>query len=250
MQPLHIGGYMDRKQFYHSKEWLNFRQLIIAQRMDEDGYVHCAECGKPIVKKYDLIIHHKKELTEYNVGNAKVALNPDNVEIVCFRCHNLQHDRFVAGHKASYTLHKPVPKHVYIVYGAPSAGKSTWVRMQASDNDLVVDMDSIWQMISINERYVKPDALKSVVFEMRDKLYDIIRYRSGRWHNAYIIITGALKGDRDRLQQRVGADDTIWIDTPEEECLQRLQHREDMDHEQKEQWKNYITEFFQQFQSD
>ena len=237
---------LTRQQFYKSKQWEAFRKVIIERDTDDDGFVHCVECGKPILHRYDLIIHHKTELTEANVNDAMVALNPDNVVCVCFRCHNSIHDRFVRGHKASYTS---ASKQVFIVYGSPCAGKSTWVHDNATEDDLIVDLDSIWQMIGVGERYVKVEALKSVVFELRDKLYDIIRYRSGNWHNAYVITGGAMKGDRDRLVQRLGADDCVFIDTPKDECMQRAEHR-CIDEKQLSAWKSYICEWFERFQPE
>ncbi len=238
---------MNRQQFYKSKKWVDFRKVIITQRTDEDGYVHCCECGKPILNKYDLIVHHKQELTEANVNDAMVSLNPDNVECICFRCHNKVHERF--GFNKTAAGFKPVQKKVYIVYGAPCSGKTTWVRENATEDDLVVDLDSIWQMISINDRYTKPAALKQAVFEIRDKMYDIIKYRSGKWHTAFIITGGALKGDRERLAQRTGADDLIFIDTDQSVCADRL-HNKSMSDSQIEAWRSYINEWFERFQPD
>lgn len=235
-----------RQQFYKSKTWESFRKVIINSRTDPDGYVHCAICGKPILKPYDLIIHHKMELSEDNVNDAMIALNPDNVECVHFKCHNRIHERF--GFNRTSTG-RNVQKHVYIVYGSPAAGKSTWVNDVADPEDLIVDMDNIWQMISTNNRYDKPGALKSVVFQIRDSLYDIIKYRSGKWHNAYVITGGALKGDRDRLQQRVGADDMIFIDASKEECLKRVNQKFDSE-DLKEEWKAYILDWFDKYQPD
>ena len=234
---------LSRQQFYKSKQWTDFRSVIIAERTAADGFVHCADCGKPILHKYDLIIHHKQELTEANVNDHNISLNPDNVECVCFQCHNKVHERF--GYNKS-SNQKPVSKQVFIVYGSPCAGKSTWVHSVATEADLVVDMDSIWQMIGINQRYDKPAALRSVVFEVRDKLYDIIKYRSGKWHNAYIITGGALKGDRDRLQQRVGADQLVYIDTDHDTCIKRAMDRGD----KADEWIQYINEWFEKYQPD
>lgn len=237
---------MTREQFYKSKTWEAFRRVVIEERTDADGYVHCASCNKPIIHKYDLIIHHKKELSEANVNDAMVALNPDNVECICFRCHNKEHERF-GFNKSSFG--RNIKKHVYIVYGSPCSGKTTWVHSVASKDDLIVDLDSIWQMISINERYEKPDALRSVVFQMRDALYDVIKYRSGKWHNAYIITGGALKGDRDRLKQRVAADDLIYIDTSQDECLKRVLNRQ-VSEEQQQLWLKYVLDWFDSFQPE
>ena len=235
-----------RQQFYKSKAWEDFRKVIIEERTDQDGFIHCAICGKPILKKYDLIIHHKKELDDLNVNDVNVALNPDNVECVHFRCHNEIHDRFVKGHAPTY---KPVQKHVYIVYGSPCSGKTTWVNDNATKNDLIVDMDNIWQMISINNRYDKPDALKGTAFDIRDKLFDIIKYRSGKWHNAFVISSGAMKGDRERLQKRINADEFIFIETSKEDCFKRVKTKGLTDLQQVE-WLEYIIDWFNKYQPD
>lgn len=237
---------LTQEQFYKSKKWEAFRKVVISDRTDADGYVHCAICNKPILKPYDLIVHHKKELSDDNVNDAMIALNPDNVECVHFKCHNQIHERF-GFNKTSAAVN--VKKHVYIVYGSPCSGKTTWVQNNATADDLIVDLDSIWQMISINDRYQKPAALKSVVFEMRDKLYDIIKYRSGKWHNAYIITGGALLGDRQRLKVRVSADDMIFIDTSERECLNRVMVR-DIPDDQKVVWMDYVKNWFESYQPD
>lgn len=235
-------SYKDLKSFYRSKEWESFRSVVITQRTDDQGFIYCEHCHKPIINKYDIVLHHKNELSESNVLDHTIALNPDNVEVICFRCHNKIHQRF--GYHTT-SNQRPVSKQVFIVYGSPCAGKSTWVHDTATEADLIVDLDSIWQMISINNRYDKPAALRSVVFEMRDKLYDIIKYRSGKWHNAYIITGGALKGDRDRLQQRVGADDLIFIDTDHDTCIKRAK-----DSGRSDDWIQYINEWFEKFQPD
>ena len=231
---------MNTKQFYHSKKWLDFRKVIINEHTGEDGFCRCDVCGQPIVNPYDLIVHHKEELTDDNTDNAMIALNPSNVQVVHFRCHNKIHQRF--GYQSSSPAH--YKKSVYIIYGAPCSGKTSWVRDVATSDDLIVDVDSLWQAISINARYEKSDALKSVVFDLRDKLYDVIKYRSGKWHNAYVIATLPLIGDRERLVQRIGADDLIFINTSKEVCLSRAKDRQTGSTD----WKDYIEEWFQRYQ--
>lgn len=233
--------WQNTQQFYKSKEWETFRKVVIAKQADSDGFVYCAICGKPILKKYDLIVHHKKELDDLNVNDAKIALNEDNVECVHFKCHNQIHERF--GYNKTNNF---VQKKVYIVYGSPCSGKTTWVHENASKDDLIVDMDSIHQMISVNERYNRSDALRSVVFDIRDKLYDIIKYRNGRWHNAFIITGSPMKGERDRLKQRVSADEIIFIDTDKQTCLERVTARGN----DSDKWIKYINDWFETYQPD
>lgn len=232
--------------FYKSPEWEKFRRVIIAERTDpETGFVLCAVCGKPIVKAYDLIVHHINELSEANVNDHLVSLNPENVECVHFRCHNKLHDRWQGGNGGW----KPKPKQVFLVYGAPCSGKTTWVRNNAGKRDMVVDMDSLWQaVVPGGERYKKPDALRGVVFGMRDNLYDQVKHRSGKWQNAFIIIGGARIADRARVSKLVGATDEVFIDETKEVCLERLELR-DMDDADKALWVGYIDKWFDDFQS-
>lgn len=223
------------KSFYKSKEWEKFRNIVINDSII-DGHVRCAHCGKSIVARYDTIVHHKQELNEANVNDYNISLNPANVEVICFNCHNKEHARFGYEHK----------KKVFIVYGSPLSGKSSWVREVAQPNDLIVDMDNIHQMISVNDRYDKNDRLNSVVFEVRDKLYDLIKYRSGKWQNAYVIAGLPLIGDRERLSKRLNTDELIFIECDKEECIKRLDERA-MSDEARAKWREYIEDWFNKY---
>ena len=229
------------ESFYKSTKWETFRRSVIEDRTNKRGEVICAFCGRPIVNKYDLIAHHKIELTEQNVNDYMISLNPDNIDLIHFRCHNIIHDRFQGGDQW-----KPRPKRVFIVYGSPLSGKTTWVHDNAGKNDLIVDLDSIYQAVSINDRYEKSGRLSSVAFAIRDKLYEIIKYRDGKWIDAYVITGAPLRMDRERLEQRLRAT-SIFIDTPKEVCLQRLKDRA-MSTKAREQWKEYIEDWFEHYQ--
>lgn len=220
--------------FYQSKAWVGLLQVIRNERLNEQGEILCEHCGEPITKKYDCIGHHKIYLTEQNVNDATVSLNPDNVALVHHACHNKIHDKF--GYK---------PKQVYLVYGAPFSGKSTYVRTVREYGDLVVDIDSIWECISGCDRYVKPDRLKSNVFGIRDALLEQVKYRRGNWLNAYIVGGYPLIGERERLIKTLGARE-IFIDTSEEECLARLKACDDG--RKFSEWKKYIEDWFRKSQ--
>ena len=92
--------------FYRSKEWLAFRKVVIDDRMHEDGLVYDEITGHPIVRAYDIILHHKIELTEENVNDVNISLNPDNIQIVSHKTHNSLHDRFGRHNR-----------EVFVVYG-------------------------------------------------------------------------------------------------------------------------------------
>lgn len=216
--------------FYRTKEWLNLIQVIRLERISEDGLIYCEHCGKPITRKYDCIGHHKIYLTESNVNDVNIALNPDNIALVHHVCHNKIHN------KLGY-----VSKQVYLVWGSPLAGKSTFVQSNMDYGDLIVDIDSIWQCVSGQERYVKPNRLKINVFGIRDALLEQVKYRCGNWNNAYIIGGYPLIGERERLIKSVGARD-IFIDCEYNECIARL--KASKDGRDVSEWKKYIDDWW------
>lgn len=206
--------FRNKKEFYNSDEFAACKNEAIEERKHSDGLVYCEHCGKPILKKYDLIAHHRKELTDQNVNDYMISLNKEMIKLVHFKCHNEIHKRFG----------KERMKKVYIVYGPPCGGKSTFVYDNAGPNDLIVDMDSIYQMISINDRYIKPDRLKLNAFALRDNLYDQIKCRVGKWENAYVIAGLPMLMERQRLSQKLDGE-LIYIDCDITTCKARAIER-------------------------
>lgn len=224
---------MTLQNFYRSKEWYKLMQVIRAERVNECGELICAHCEKPIVKAYDCIGHHIEELTETNVNDVEISLNPDNIMLVHHRCHNKIHNRLGIG-----------CKNVYVVYGSPLSGKNTFVRENMSDGDIVIDIDNIWECISNCDRYVKPNRLRGNVFQLRDHLLDMVRTRNGNWLNAWIIGGYPLISERERLTKMLGARE-IFIDTPKEECIQRLY--ENPDGRDVREWEKYIEDWWDKY---
>ena len=212
------------KTFYKTKEWTDLLEQLKIERIANDGILYCEYCGNPMIKAYDIIGHHKQELTESNVNNLEITLNPHNIMLIHFKCHNKIHERF------GYLQQK-----VYIVYGSPCSGKTTWVNNVAYNDDLILDIDKLWEAICISDKYNKPNRLKTNVFNLRDTILDQIRTRSGMWRNAYVIGGYPLKIDRERLADKLGAE-LIYINSTKEECLSRSKT---------EEWKKYIEEWFE-----
>lgn len=223
---------MNLYNFYRSKEWVNLLKLLRNERINDEGYIICEHCGKPIVKAYDCIGHHKTELTEENVNDIMISLNPDNIALVHHKCHNFIHN------KLGYS-----GRQVFIVYGSPLSGKSSYVAEAMAEGDLIIDMDNIWQCVSGCERYVKPNRLKSVVFSVRDNLLESVKYRRGKWLNAYVIGGYPYKAERDRLIDQLGARE-IFIDTDKETCIKRLYETEGRDCDE---WLRYINDWWLQY---
>lgn len=221
--------------FYKSDEWYKLTQTIKLERADSNGLILCEHCGKPIVKAYDCICHHcNTYLTEDNVNDINISLNPDNIMLVHHKCHNEIHN------KLGY-----VQKEIYLVYGSPLSGKSTYIRTVMNPGDLIVDIDSIWQCVSGCDRYIKPARLNSVVFAMRDELLEMIRKRLGSWNNAYIVGGFPLIGERERLCKLLGAKQ-IYIESTLEECHKRLESLDSsVDHRDKKDWSKFIDDWWE-----
>lgn len=218
--------------FYKSSKWEKFIEALRIERANSDGVVICEQCGKPIIKKYDCIGHHVEELTDENVNDVMISLNPNNIKLVHFKCHNEIHKRF--GYQVTQT------QKVYIVYGSPCSGKTSFVSEVAEQGDIVLDINKLWSAIRADKckEHDKPNELKQNVFALRDALIDMIKVRRGRWHNAYIIGGYPLQGERERLAEIVSADKLILIDTPKEVCLLRAENSET---------KNYIEQWFDRY---
>ena len=223
-------------QFYNSDEWRTLRLQIIHDRTKSDGILYCEYSGKPLVKAYDIVAHHKIPLTMDNVNDYNISLNPDNIMIVSQTAHNEIHARF--GFMAE--------RKVYYVYGAPCAGKTSFVNSVKGNSDLVVDMDNIWQCITGGKRYEKPNALKANAFAVRDCLLDMVRTRAGKWERAFIIEGGARESDRRRRIESLGAE-AVFINEDIKTCLRRLASDESRTETQKAEWQKYIEQWFEDY---
>ena len=211
-------------QFYCSKAW---RDLSFRLKVERGG--KCERTGEVFADMSQLIAHHKIELTEDNVDDPNISLNPNNIEIISFNEHNKEHRRF--GYK----------QNVYIVYGSPLSGKTTLVRELMSYGDLVLDIDSLWQAVTFQPAYVKPKNVRFNIFKLRDEMLDQIKMRYGGWYDAYIIGGYPDKYERERLAQTLGAG-LIYCESTKEECLERLEQSN-----KPESWREYIIDWWERY---
>lgn len=192
--------------FYHSKAWRDLSYLL---RLKSGK---CQRCGR-IADMKQLHAHHKVLLTPSNVNDVSISLNPDNIEILCNSCHDEEHNRF------GYAEH-----HIYIIYGAPCSGKTTYALERMRNNDIIVDLDMIYEMLTGQDGHEHSDGLRFIAFKIRDTLYDIIKTRYGRFNDAYIVAGLPHRGEREALARRLGAE-LVHIDTSEGECIKRAKGR-------------------------
>lgn len=215
------------KRFYTLKPW---RDLSYNLKIQASG--KCSRCDYQVIDIADykyLIGHHKIELTEDNIDDPNISLNPDNIEIICHWCHNKEHKRFGHG------------KKVYIIYGPPLAGKNTMVSQLYNYGDIVLDIDKIWQMITQEDKYMKPNNVRFNVFKLRDELLNQIKTRYGQWYNAYIIGSYPNKYERERVAKELGAE-LIFAEATRKECLERAGKNN-----RPKGWVKYIDDWFDKY---
>ena len=75
------------RQFYSSKTWQDCRNEYAKRK----AYL-CEECLRRGIYKPGVIVHHVEELTPLNISRPEVALNFNNLELLCRDCHNDVHD--------------------------------------------------------------------------------------------------------------------------------------------------------------
>ena len=213
---------MSLESFYSQTAWRKLRSYIIQERIARDGALICDYCHRQIVAPYDAICHHVIPLTESNVNDPEISLNPENIQVLHMRCHNLVHGKTGNGRRA-----------VYLIWGAPKSGKSSYINTIRTRNDIVVDIEELYHALGseIGTRKVAP-----VVFRLRDELYDMIKTRYGRWDNAYIVGTYPIEMERRRLLETMRAEE-IFIDTPMDVCLERCRSEEEI---------GYVREWFRE----
>lgn len=75
-------------EFYNSSAWKKCRA---AYRKKAGGL--CEECLSKGIISAGVEVHHIKHLTEQNVNDPKIALNFDNLKLLCKECHENEHRR-------------------------------------------------------------------------------------------------------------------------------------------------------------
>ena len=74
------------RQFYSSGAWQACRNEYAKKR-----HYLCENCLRQGIYKPGEIVHHKIELDPVNIENPEIALNPDNLELLCRDCHAKVH---------------------------------------------------------------------------------------------------------------------------------------------------------------
>lgn len=240
--------YETTDQFYRGDDWANCKAQVTLERLKGDT-LFCEHCGKPILKNFNpnkrnnrnaVVYHHKIHLTNSNVNDASISINPNNIMVLHWQCHNEVHERFNG-------VAQKIERKVYLITGASCSGKTTFVKERIQAGDIVLDIDDLWQMVSGMPRYTKPNSLKPIVFNLRNEIKDQIAKGAGTWRNAFIIESLPLATDRKREAEKYKAHnvEVITLEATREECIQRLYA--DPNGRNIKDYENYINDYFDDY---
>lgn len=235
------------KKFYRSKKWKVCREQIFNKY-----FGICAECGKPGEE-----VHHIEPLTPLNIDNADITLGEDNLILLCKECHFKKHkdiNNFINLKSNRKSVKNGIyfdedgnlrQTKVYIVYGSPGAGKTTYVRRNKQIGDLVVDLDLIKQAISMEGKTEATDNLLGIAIGIRDYIYSVIEKKEYDCKNVWVIASLPKKIDRESLSKKLEGE-LIFIDTNINECIDRVNN--DSERKNKELQLKIIEKWFANYE--
>ena len=82
------------KPFYQSPAWKNARAAYIKEKRGL-----CERCLEQGIYKAGVIVHHKTPLTPENITDENIALNRENLELLCRECHAEVHEDIYAARR-------------------------------------------------------------------------------------------------------------------------------------------------------
>lgn len=83
-----------QRAFYHSKAWLNCR----TEYLSSVGGL-CERCEAKGIIRPARFVHHKEYISLDNITDPSVLLSFDNLEALCFDCHNQEHFKNIKRYK-------------------------------------------------------------------------------------------------------------------------------------------------------
>lgn len=112
---------------------------------------------------------------------------------------------------------------IYLIYGPPGAGKTTYAKKHMSPGDVLIDYDLINQALTGCDGHTREQILFDRVNDCRNYLINTIdRYTEIR--HTWVIACAPKRADRDPFF-KMGAEAKL-IQTPAPECIARCAERD------------------------
>lgn len=77
------------RAFYSSKAWQECRNEYAKRK-----HFLCEDCLRRGIYKPGTIVHHIIEIDPITIERPEIALNPDNLELLCRECHIREHNLY------------------------------------------------------------------------------------------------------------------------------------------------------------
>lgn len=248
------------KDFYKSMAWRRARQAYIDKREAFDGGL-CELCHKEPGTE----VHHKVFLRPENIRDRNITLNPDNFELLCYECHQRQHEAarrtaaLNAKHRAgrndvlvsgSYYYDENgnlQPFKVYVVWGPPGGGKTTYVRKHMQEGDVVIDLDLLGRALCMADKTDVPRNVERIALDIRDFIYSKIADRKLNAKHVWIVAGLPKKHQRHEVAERLKAD-LIPVRVDFDDCYQHVM--QDPERKDKELQLAIIEKWFRDYEAD
>ncbi|PCJ18015.1 MAG: hypothetical protein COB02_11845 [Candidatus Cloacimonadota bacterium] len=201
----------DHKKLYNLRTW---RRLSKQYRLDNPLCAECQRQGKVYASEVvDHIIDHK--------GDYSLFWNKDNLQALCMPCHN----RKTAQENPEYIKLKKAP--TTIVCGSVGSGVDKYIQSLLKPDDVVIDFDSIYEMISGCDRYIKPKKLFVYVNKIRNFVLDIFSQES-KVNHVYISMGVGDVAKIKAMQDKFEDSKVIILNTDEETCYRNCKNSRKM----------------------
>jgi tRNA uridine 5-carbamoylmethylation protein Kti12 len=123
---------------------------------------------------------------------------------------------------------------ITIVIGSPCSGKSTWVKNELKDNDVIVDYDELAKAFGSRIQHSSKGSIRTVALTARKEA--IKRILNGIDDDAFIIHTNPSDEAIDSYLEANA--NFVLINPGKEACLQRAESRPEGTKEAIEKWFN------------
>lgn len=248
------------KAFYKSPAWQKARGAYIDEREAVDGGL-CELCQEEPGTE----VHHKIFLRPENIDDENITLNPENFMLLCFDCHQREHEaaRKIAMLNAKQREGKRgvlingsyyydddgniQPFRVYVVWGAPGSGKSTYVREHIQSGDIVIDLDLIGRALSLADKTDVPRNVERIAYDIRDYLYTRIADRTIDAKRVWVIAGLPKREHRQQVASLLNAE-LVFIEASFTDCYSRILH--DSERKDKALQLAIIEKWFRDYECD
>lgn len=219
------------KSFYNSAKWIKTRDAYIAERMAANGGL-CEDCGEAVGEE----LHHIVPLSPANISDPEITLGRKNLRWLCKDCHFKAHRAMIAEQteRAREGRRKILQngcymdengflqkQKVFVVWGAPASGKSTYVAKNKVPGDIVLDLDLLKSALcGERERCEGHEVPLSLVLAVRDFILGQVQCGAVDCKNVWVIASLPRRAEREELRERLNAE-LVYIDSDYHECLRR-----------------------------